>query len=95
MVDLKQELEKYDDEHNTFHRFPDLPPELRERIYTEYFNTYNEDDNSQVPTTNQLHLSYRSPRGSASLLRVLFVLHTRSNWNSGRPKAHQRRREHH
>lgn len=56
MVDLKQELEKYDDEHNTFHRFPDLPPELRERIYTEYFNTYNEDDNPKC----QPPISYTS-----------------------------------
>lgn len=42
MGDLNEELEQYDDEHNTFHRFLDLPPELRERIYTEYFNTYDE-----------------------------------------------------
>ena len=45
METTKAQLEQYDDEHNTFHRFLDLPPELRERIYTEYFNTYNEDDN--------------------------------------------------
>lgn len=45
MNDLKSQLEKYDDEHNTFHRFLDLPPELREKIYTQYFNNYDEDDN--------------------------------------------------
>jgi hypothetical protein len=44
MEDLKRKLEQYDDEHNTFHRFLDLPPELRERIYTLYFNNYDEDD---------------------------------------------------
>lgn len=44
MDDLKFQLEKYDDEHNTFHRFLDLPPELRERIYTQYFNNHDEDD---------------------------------------------------
>ena len=45
MEDLKRKLEQYDDEHNTFHRFLDLPPELREKIYTQYFNNYDEDDN--------------------------------------------------
>jgi len=56
MGDLKEELEQYDDEHNTFHRFLDLPPELRQRIYTEYFNTYDEDDNPKC----QPPISYAS-----------------------------------
>lgn len=56
MVELKTELERYDDEHNTFHRFLDLPPELRERIYTQYLNDYNEDDNPKC----QPPISYAS-----------------------------------
>lgn len=52
----KAQLERYDDEHNTFHRFLDLPPELRQRIYTECFNTYDEDDNPKC----QPPISYTS-----------------------------------
>jgi hypothetical protein len=56
MEDLKRQLEQNDDENNTFHRFLDLPPELRERIYAQYFDTYNEDDNPKC----QPPISYAS-----------------------------------
>ena len=45
MESIEAQHEQYDDEHNTFHRFLDLPLELRKRIYTEYFDTYNEGGN--------------------------------------------------
>lgn len=40
MMDIKTQLERADNENNNaFHRFLDLPPEICERIYTQYFNT--------------------------------------------------------
>ena len=47
--DLKTELEQYDDEHNNFHRFLDLPPELRERIYIQYLITYDDPNSKRQP----------------------------------------------
>jgi hypothetical protein len=52
---LKAQLEQADD-NNTFERFSDLPPELRQMIYTHYFKSCNEShsrlcDKYQPPLT--------------------------------------------
>ena len=66
--DFKAQLEQADDEHNAFHRFLDLPPELRERVYTQFFNSYFDDDNPKC----QPPISYASRTVRQEALPVFY-----------------------
>ena len=66
--DFKAQLEQADDEHNAFHRFLDLPPELRERVYTQFFNSYIDDDNPKC----QPPISYASRTVRQEALPVFY-----------------------
>ena len=49
IASMKAQLEQADDKNNSFHRFLDLPPELRESIYTQYLIPWNDADGDDNP----------------------------------------------